>query len=109
MALKGIVPKEMQEVRKVSKNQIDEIQRVIVPPKSSIPEHGHQNQWEVWIRFSHKEVYVCLKGETHYVETNTKLMLVLMAIKGHEDCSYEELKEIFGGFGFKVFHGSLIA
>lgn len=44
---------------------IDEIQYLYVSPWTSIKMHGHDNQWEVWARLSHKTAHVCLKGEEH--------------------------------------------
>lgn len=87
---------------------IDEIQCLSVTPRSSIKMHGHNNQWEVWVRFSHKTAHICLIGEEHELVNNTGEMMVLMAIRGHKDYSYEDLANLFINWGFSVSHGSLI-
>ena len=87
---------------------IDEIQYLYVSPHTSIKKHGHNNQWEVWIRIPQKEAYVCLHGEEHELVNNTGRMMVLMAIKGHINYSYDDLAELLEKWGFSVTHGSLV-
>ncbi len=87
---------------------IDEIQCLSVTPRTSIKMHGNNSQWEVWVRISHKTAHICLIGEEHELVNNTEEKMVLMAIKGHKDYSYEDLADIFINWGFSVSHGSLI-
>lgn len=87
---------------------IDEIQHLYVSPWTSIKKHGHNNQWEIWVRISHKTAYVCLKGEEHELVNNSGAMMVLMAIKGHIDYSYDDLAGLLHDWGFAVTHGSLL-
>lgn len=96
------------EVRKRTLEGIDEIQHLYVTPWTSIKKHGHDNQWEVWVRLSHKTAYVCLKGEEHELINNSGAMMILMAIKGHMDYSYDDLAELLYAWGFSVTHGSLV-
>lgn len=70
--------------------------------------HGHDNQWEVWARLSHKTAHVCLKGEEHELVNNSGAMMILMAIKGHIDYSYDDLAGLLCDWGFTVTHGSLV-
>ncbi len=86
---------------------IDEIQYLYVAPWTSIKMHGHDNQWEVWARISHKTAYVCLIGEEHELVNNSGACMVIMAIKGHINYSYDDLAELFYRWGFSVTHGSL--
>lgn len=86
---------------------IDEIQYLHVTPWTSIKMHGHDNQWEVWADLSKKTVYICLIGEKHELVNNSTAVLVLMAIKGHIEYSYNDLEELFHSWGFSVKHGSL--
>ncbi len=87
---------------------IDEIQYLYVSPWTSIKMHGHDGQWEVWLRPSHKTANVCLKDEEHELVNNSGVMMILMAIKGHIDYSYDDLAELFYRWGFSVTHGSLV-
>ena len=50
---------------------IDEIQYLYVTPWTNIKMHGHDNQWELWVSFSHKTAHVCLKGEEHELVNNS--------------------------------------
>lgn len=95
-------------VEKCTLEGIDEIQYLYVSPWTSIKMHGHNNQWEVWARIPQKAAYVCLKGEEHELINNSGIMMILMAIKGHSDYSYDDLAQIFCKWGFSVNHGSLI-
>ena len=88
---------------------IDEIQYLYVTPWTNIKMHGHDNQWEVWVSFSHKTAHVCLKGEEHELVNNSGTVMILMAIKGHTDYSYKDLSGLFQCWGFSVSHGSLVA
>lgn len=106
------LPRELIEgdvARKLTIEGIDEIQALYVAPKTSIKLHGHDNnQWEVWLRLSHKTAYVCLKGEEHQLVNTSGAMVLLMAVKGHNDYSFAELSQFFRSFGFSVHHGSLV-
>lgn len=100
---------EKPKVEKLTLEGIDEIQHLYVAPWTSIKMHGHdENQWEVWARISHKTAHICLKGEKHELVNNSGEMMILMAIKGHGDYSYEDFSKLFEGWGFSVSHGSLI-
>lgn len=95
-------------VEKHTLEGIDEIQHMYVSPWTTIKMHGHDNQWEVLVRLSHKTAHICLKGEEHELVNNSSAMMILMAIKGHFDYSFEELASLFQGWGFSVSHGSLV-
>ncbi len=98
------------QVRKCTLDGIDEIQHLHVPPKTTIKLHGHEGkQWEIWIILSPiPKAYVCLKGEEHELVNNSNSDVVIMAIKGHLDYSYDELGELLYTIGFSVHHGSLV-
>ena len=87
---------------------IDEIQYLQISPRTSIRKHHHENQWEVWICFSTKSVYVCLKGEDHELINNTDKQMVIIAIKGHHNYSYDDLTLPFHWWGFSLNHGSMV-
>lgn len=87
---------------------VDEIQFLYVAPRTTIKTHGHDNQWEVWVRISHKTAHICLIGEEHTLVNDSDEPMTLMAIKGHINYSYDDLAELFGLWGFSVEHGSLI-
>lgn len=97
------------QVRKGTLYGIDEVQCLRVSPKTSIKLHGHNGkQWEVWIILSPiPKAYVCLKGEEHELVNNSNSDVVIMAIKGHFDYSYDELGEFLHTIGFSVHHDSL--
>lgn len=95
-------------VEKRTLEGIDEVQYLYVAPWTSIKMHGHDNQWEVWERISHKQAYVCLKGEEHELVNNSGSMMVLRATKGHTDYLYDDIAELFWRWGFSVYHGSLV-
>ena len=87
---------------------IDEIQYLCVAPPTSVKMHGHDNQWEVWARIFHKTAHICLIGEEHELVNNSSTMMILMAIKGHVNYSYDDLAKLFYKWGFSVTHGSLV-
>lgn len=87
---------------------VDEIQSLYVAPRTTIKTHGHDNQWEVWVRISHKTAHICLIGEEHTLVNDSDEPMTLMAIKGHINYSYDDLAELFGLWGFSVEQGSLI-
>lgn len=95
-------------VEKSTLEGIDEIQYLYVAPWTSIKMHGHDNQWEVWVRISHKTAHICLIGEEHELVNNSGSMMILMAIKGHVNYSYDDLAELFCKWEFSVTHGSLV-
>jgi hypothetical protein len=95
-------------VEKSTLEGIDEIQYLYVAPRTSINMHGHNNQWEVWARISHKTAHVCLIGEEHELVNNSDANMILMAIKGHINYSYHDIAELFYKWGFSVTHGSLV-
>lgn len=95
-------------VEKTTIEGIDEIQYLSVSPWTSINKHGHNNQREVWVDIESKTAYVCLKGEEHELVNSSSTARVFMAIKGHKDYTYDDLSNLFYGFGFSVTHGSLI-
>lgn len=95
-------------VKKRTIKGIDEIQYLYVSPRTAIKMHGHDNQWEVWVSLSHRTAYVCLKGEEHELVNKSSVMMILMAIKGHIDYSYEDISSLFRDWGFTVTHGSLV-
>ena len=86
---------------------IDEIQCLSVSPRTSIKRYGHDDQWEVWLRISNKTAYVCLKGGKLELINLSENDVLIMAIKGHLDYSYEDLYRIFDRLGFSVHHGAL--
>ena len=94
-------------VEKRTLEGIDEIQYLYVTPWTSIARHGHNNQWEVWANLNSRTAYVCLKDEEHELVNNSGAMMVLMAIKGHINYSYDDLAGLFQDWGFSVTHGSL--
>ena len=96
-------------VEKRTLEGIDEIQHLYIFPWTSIKKHGHNEQWELWLRFSpNKRAYVCLKGEKHKLINNSSACLEIMAIKGHINYSYDDLAQFLFSFGFSSFHGSLV-
>lgn len=101
--------KECFEVQKVTQNQIHEVQQLIIPPTRKVELHGHDNLWEAWLWLGRMEAYICLKDEQHSLTNNTGIEMKVMAIKGSNDCTYEELESFFGGMGFKVLRGSIDA
>lgn len=96
------------QVEKRTLECIDEIQCLRISPWTTINMHGHDNQWETWLRLSHKTAYVCLKNEEHELVNNSGAIMVIMAVKGHIDYSYDDLAGILQDLGFSVTHGSLI-
>lgn len=97
------------EVRKGTLSLKAEIQGLKVDPHTSIKLHGHDNQWEVWLRDSPiKRAYVCLKGEEHELVNKSERTEKIVAIKGQEDYSYDDLASFFYDYGYSVHHGSLI-
>lgn len=103
-------PREQMEhkVEKKTLEGIDEIQYLKVAPKTAIKTHGHKDQWEVWVWTSEKKVYVCPKNERHTCVNNSDASIILMAVKGHIDYSYEELEGVFSDLGFSVIKGDLL-
>lgn len=95
------------EVRKRTITGIAELQQLEVSHGTKIDMHDHDNLWEVWILLSNKMAFVCLKGEEHELVNNSSKKLNLMAIKGREDYTFEELADFFKGYGFTVVHGSM--
>ena len=87
---------------------IDQIEHLYVAPWTSIKMHRHDNQWEVWVRLSHKTAHICLVGEEHELVNNSGSMMILMAIKGHINYSYDDLAGLFKMWGLSVTHGSLV-
>lgn len=112
MVEKTRIPAEFVEGGEVEKQVltgIDEIQSMKVPPKTTITRHDHEdNQWEVWASIKNRFAYICLKGEEHELVNKSDKPLMIMAIKGHNDLTYEEFAEIFGSWGFSVYHGSIL-
>lgn len=96
------------QVEKCTLEGIDEIQYLYISPYTSIKMHDHDGQWEVWVRISHKTAHICLIGEEHELVNNSSACMVLMAIKGHINYSYDDLAELFYKWGFSVAHGSLV-
>lgn len=96
------------KVEKCTIEGIDEIQYLHVAPYTSIKRHGHNKQWEVWVRLSHKTAHVCLIGEEHELMNNSGTAMDLMAIKGNINYLYDDLAEFFTKLGFSVTHGSLV-
>ncbi len=95
-------------VSKTTLEGIDEIQYLYVSPWTSIKNHGHDGQWEVWLDLFRKIAYVCLIGEEHELENNREERMILMAIKGHGEYSYDDFGKFFYYLGFSVHHGSLV-
>lgn len=95
-------------VSKTTLEGIDEIQHLYVSPWTAIKKHGHDGQWEVWLDLFRKRAYVCLIGEEHELANNRKERMILMAIKGHGEYSYDDFGEFFCNLGFSVYHGSLV-
>ena len=80
---------------------IDEIQYLSIYPWTAIKLHGHDNQWEVWLYFPKKIAYICPKENQHSFINKSNKLTTFMAIKGHSNYSFEELKEFFYNFGFE--------
>ena len=95
-------------VEKLTIEGIDEIQQLNVHPWTTINMHGHDNQWEVWVWPLEKKAYVCLKGEKHRLVNQTDSMLIIIAIKGHKDYTFDDLAEIFFHWGYSIFRGSIV-
>lgn len=102
---------EGSEVRKCTLDGIDEIQYLRVSAKTTIKLHDHDGkQWEIWIILSPiPKAFVCLKGEAHSLVNNSDSNVVIMAIKGHLDYSYDELGAFLCSIGFSVHHESLMS
>ena len=99
----------LKKVEKTTMFGIDEIQALYISPRTGIKKHGHEkNQWEVWIDISRKRAYVCLKGEEHELVNKSGEMLMIVAIKGHEDYSYDDFEMFFCDLGFSVDSGSIV-
>ena len=97
----GFVMRSIMEVN-------GEMHKLIVDKHTSIMSHKEEECWEVVIYLSKMTAWVCLKGEEHRVENMSDDVVVILTVKGKEDCSYNELAEFFGGLGFSVYHRSLI-
>lgn len=95
-------------VEKCILEDIDEIQCLKVNPGTAIKKHGHDKQWEVWVDFSHMAAYVCCIGEQHELVNNSQMIRFFMAIKGHNNYSYDDLEAFFSGLGFSVMQRSLV-
>lgn len=95
------------EVKKRSIVGLDEIQFLTVNPWTSIKAHGHNGQWEVWIRPVTKKAYVCLKGEEHELINHTPNVVTVVAIKGHVDYSFDDLSGFLKLLGLSSVHGSM--
>ena len=104
----GIAHMFNPEVEKCTLEGIDEIQYLSIAPWTSIKMHGHELQWEVWVRISHKTAHICLIGEEHELENNSDITMNVLAIKGNMNYSYDDLAEFFKKLGFSVAHGSLV-
>lgn len=96
------------EAKKRVLTGIDEIQYLYVAPRTAIKMHGHNNQWEVWLRIPEKTANICAVGEEHELVNDSDRMLIIMAIKGHVNYPYEDLAGLLYGWGFSVTHGSLL-
>lgn len=99
---------ERRFVNKYTLEGIDEVQSLFVTPLTSIKKHGHNNQWEIWLDLVRKIAYICLKGEEHTLVNNSSNAKIFMAIKGHDDYSYDDLEVICNIWGFRAIHGSLV-
>lgn len=98
-----------KNVYKIALPDIVEVQYLFVEPYTEILEHDHDGkQWEAWLHLACRTAYICPKGEKHRLENKKGSATVVMAIKGTEDYSYEELACFFARFGFKTFHGAMI-
>ena len=64
-------------VKKRTLEGIDEIQYLYVAPWTSIKMHGHDKQWEIWVRISHKTAYVCLIDEKHELVNNSSDCMII--------------------------------
>lgn len=109
MLMRDLLSDEWFVVRKVTQNQISEVQQLIIPPTGKIELHGHDNLWEAWLWLSRMEAYICLNDEQHSLTNESGVEMKVMAIKGYNDCTYEELESFFAGMGFKVLRGSIEA
>ena len=104
------LPEDFTDGGKVYKCMIDgeyELQSLDIGPYTSIQSHKHVKEWEAWIRFDTKEVYICRKGESHALHNLSGRCVYLMAIKGKKDYSYNNLAFFFEAIGFKVYSGNL--
>ncbi len=88
--------------------EVNEIQYLNIAPRTLIKMHGHDQQWEVWVRLSHKTAHICLIGEEHELENNSDVTINILAIKGNANYSYEDLAYFFKRLGFSVAHGSVV-
>ena len=105
---KVVYKHQLPLVEKYTLNGIDEIQFLNVSSRTSIKMHAHTNQWEIWLWPYCREAYICLKGEQHELKNDCDNSMLIMAVKGHSDCSYEDLAYPLHDLGFSVSHGSLI-
>ncbi len=96
------------KVEKSTLEGIDEIQYLNISPWACIKMHGHDNQWEIWVRLLCKKAYVCLKGEEHELVNNCGANETILAIKGHGDYPYEDISSFLRNLGFSVTHGSMV-
>lgn len=111
MIKETFLPKEYVEgleVRKRIIEQIDQVEGLTVAEKTNIKLHGHKDgQWEVWLWLAKMRAYICLPGEEHELVNKSGEKMLLLTIKGHGDCTYDELGGFFYSVGFSVTHGSL--
>ena len=101
-------PKHKTEVRKCTLEGIDEIQYLHIAPYTAIKRHGHNKQWEVWVRLSYKTAHICLIDEEHELINNSSKAMDIVAIKGNINYLYKDLEGFFTKLGFFVTHGSVV-
>lgn len=95
------------DAREITIEGADAIQYLYVPPRAAVQRQAHKNQWEVLLRLSHKTAHVCLPGESTDIINENGAMLLLLAIRGHSELSYEDFCAFFQKFGFTVKPGPL--
>lgn len=96
-------------VEKTTIDCIHEIQSLEVAPWTTIKHHGHEpDVWEIWLNLSDMTAFVCLKGEEHRLCNNRSIPMRILAVKGTENYTYDQLANFLQKLGFKTSHGSLI-
>lgn len=87
---------------------IDQVESLIVEPRTNIKLHGHEpGQWEIWICLYDMTAYVCMPNEAHMLINQRDQKLQLLTIKGRNETTYEALERFFSDIGFTVYHGTL--
>ena len=112
MLLESTLPTELVNggiIRKLALNEIDELQNLYIPAFTSIKMHGHnEGQWEIWVISKKRKAYICMPNQEHEFINLSKESVVVLAIKGTDSSSYEDLAFFVESFGFNAERGSVI-